>query len=184
MHRIACSRLVVFAILVAAATTSPARGGSSYLFQVTEAGLVSTLNVDDVGSPVSSYHITGLGSSYQINAASYDPSTNRLYYVDNLINSGRAKLEYVQLNDHGVVVGQTTVGTLPSQVTLTDGADYYDGRVWISQNLTNNVYGFDPNNLSTAPITMTLPTPSGHTSTSFNLGDLTFNDSSKLMFVA
>jgi len=182
MHRIACSRLVVFAILVSSAMTSPVQGGSSYMFQVTQPGLVSTLNVNDVASPVSSYQITGLGSSDRINAASYDPSSNRLYYVDNLTAS--AKLEYVQLNANGAVVAQHTVGILPSQVTVSFGADYYDGRVWINQNGTNNVYGFDPNNLSTAPITLTLPTPSGHPNTAFGLGDLTFNDATKQMFIA
>ncbi len=184
MHRIAGSRLIVFAILVSAAMTSPVQGGSSFMYQVTAPGLVSTVNVNDVGSPVSSYQISGLTSSDNINAASYDPSTNRLYYVDNLTKTNQAQLEYVQLNATGTVVGQTTVGILPSQVTVSFGADYYDGRVWINQNDTNNVYGFDPNNLSTAPITLTLPTPSGHPNTQFNLGDLTFNDATKQMFIA
>lgn len=182
MNRISCSRLFVLAILVSAAMNSPVQADSSYMFQVTAPGLVSTLNVDDVGSPVSSYQITGLSSSDRINAASYDPNTNRLYYVDNLTT--RARLEYVQLNASGTVVGQTTVGILPSQVTVSFGADYYDGRVWINQNDTNKVYGFDPNNLSTAPITLTLPTPSGHPNTQFALGDLTFNDATKQMFIA
>jgi hypothetical protein len=184
MHRIAGSRLIVFAILVSAAMTSPVQGGSSFMYQVTAPGLVSTVNVNDVGSPVSSYQISGLTSSDNINAASYDHSTNRLYYVDNLTKTNQAQLEYVQLNATGTVVGQTTVGILPSQVTVSFGADYYDGRVWINQNDTNKVYGFDPNNLSSTPITLTLPTPSGHPNTQFNLGDLTFNDATKQMFIA
>lgn len=184
MNRIHCSRLIVFAVLVSAAMTSTVRGGElSYMFQVTQPGLVSTLNVDDVGSPVSTYQINGLNSSDSINAASYDPNTNRLYYVDNLTKSGQAQLEYVQLNATGMVVGQITVGILP-QVTASYGADYYDGRVWISQQNSNIVYGYDPNSLGTAPITLTLPTPSNHTNTDFVLGDLTFNDATKQMFIA
>ena len=46
------------------------------------------------------------------------------------------------------------------------------------------VYGFDPNNLNAAPITLTLPTPSSHPNTSFALGDLTFNDAANQMFIA
>jgi hypothetical protein len=184
MNRISRSQLFVLSILVSAAMNAPVQGESSYMFQVTAPGLVSTLNVGDVGSPVSSYQITGLSSSDSINAASYDPSTNRLYYVDNLTQSSQAKLEYVQLNASGTVIGQTTVGILPSQVTVSFGADYYEGRVWINQNNTNNVYGFDPNNLSTPPITLTLPTPSGHPNTQFALGDLTFNAAANQMFIA
>ena len=155
-----------------------AEAGSSYLFNVTNSGLISTLNVDNVTQPVSSYQITGVGSSDIINAASFDPNTNKLYYVDNNTSTNQARLDYVQFNTQGGVAGQTTVGIL-SAVTASYGADYYDGRVWISQDNTNIVYGYDPNHLGTAPITLTLPTPSGNPNTQFNLGDLTFNDSAK-----
>ena len=113
MHRIACSRLFVAAAVVSAFVSSIARGESSYMFLVTGPGLVETLDVNDVGSPVSTYQISGLSSADAINAASYDPNTNRLYFVDNLTKSNQARLDYVQLNTAGVVVGQVTVGILP-----------------------------------------------------------------------
>lgn len=162
MNRITRSRLFVAAILVSVAMTSPVQAGSDYMFQLTQPGLVSTLDVNNVASPVSTYQITGLVAGAVENAAGYDPSSNRLYYVNNLENSGQAQLDYIQLNSQGFVVSQNVIGTLPSQVNLSFGADFYNGLFWINQNDTNKVYGFNPNNLSAAPMVLTLPAPSGN----------------------
>jgi hypothetical protein len=179
----AVTRSMAWAILLCITTSSPVRAASSYLFQVTNSGLVSTLDVDNVTQPVGTYQITGLNSSDLVNAASFDPNTNRLYYVNNLSQSNQSQLDYVQLNAQGGVVSQNTIGILPSQVNDSLGADFYEGRVWVSQNNTNMVYGFDPNHLSSGPITLTLPTPAG-SNAQLSLGDLTFNDSSHIMFIA
>jgi hypothetical protein len=178
-------RSIVVAALVSVATTPSARADlPSFMFQLTQPGLVSTLDVNHVSNPVSSYQITGLGAGDVENAAGYDPVSNRMYYVNNLENVGRAQLDYLQFNSQGAVVSQNVVGTLPSPVTLSLGGDFYNGRFWISQNDTNMVYGFDPTNLSVAPIVLTLPTPTAHPSTAFNLGDLTFDDAAHTMFLA
>jgi hypothetical protein len=184
MQRTACSNLFVAAIVVCVAMTSPVQAGSTFMFQLTQPGLVSTLDVSDVSHPVSSNQIKGLVAGAVENAAGYDPVSNRFYYVNNLENSGKAVLDYLQLSAQGSVVSQNVIGTLPSPVTLSFGADYYDGRMWISQNNTNMVYGFDPNHFGAAPIVLTLPTPASNSSTNFNLGDLTFNDAAGKLFIA
>lgn len=154
------------------------------MFDLTTSGLVSTLDVNNVANPVRSYQITGLGTGDVANAAGYDPGSNQLYYVDNHGSSGTAELDSLQFNSQGAVVSQNVIGTLPSQVTRSLGADFYDGRFWLSQNDTNLVYGFDPNHFQASPIVLTLAPPSTNASTLFNLGDLTFNSAAGTMFIA
>lgn len=178
---------LALAALFCATAISPARAGSNYLFQVdVTTGDIVTIDGNNVSNPVAAYHITGLVSGDQVAASSFDSHTDRLYFVVNHTQSSQAELEYAQINAQGHVVSQAQVDPrLPTQdVTVSHGAGYDAGRVWISQNLTNRVYGFDPNNLSATPVVLTLPTPSGHSSTQFNLGALTFDDSHKDLFVS
>lgn len=163
---------------------SPAR--ADLLFEVSQPNpgpdaYIVTMDVSNVANPVFTYQITGIGPSDIINADSFDPNTDRLYYVDN--SPGQATLDYAQLNAQGKVVGQFVVGSLSPQISVSYGADYYEGRVWLSQNGSNIVYGFDPNNLSNSPIELTLPTPAGNSNTQFFLGDLTFNDAANTLFI-
>jgi len=186
MTRNGLSGSLALAVLVCTMMFSPVKAGS-YLFQVAQSSAganayIVTTDVSNVANPVFVYQVTGVGSSDIINADGFDPSTNRLYFVDSTTASNQAQLEYAQINAQGKVVGQTDVGTITPPVSFAPGADYYDGRIWINQLLTNNVYGFDPSNLS-SPIKLTLPTPPGNPNTQFGLGDLTFNDSGTRLFI-
>jgi hypothetical protein len=160
MVRISRLQWSLVAVLFAVAMGSPARADlPSFMFQLTQPGLVSTLDVNHVSTPVHTYQITGLGAGDVQNAAGYDPTTNRFYGVNNRENVGTASLNYLQLNSQGAVVSQNVIGSLSPTVTLSFGADYYNGRIWINQNDTNKVYGFDPSNLGAAQVVLTLPPP-------------------------
>ena len=187
MYRNGFSKSLALAVLLCALSQSPVRS-ASYVFQVSQSAagtnaFIVTTDVNNVAIPVFTYQVTGVGSSDVINGDAFDPSTNRLYFVDTTTSSNHARLEYAQINAKGQVVGQTDLGTITPPVSFAPGADFYNGRVWINQLSTNNVYGFDPNNLGSAPIVLTLPTPVGNSNTQFNLGDLTFNDSAGRLFI-
>ena len=122
MTRNGLSGSSVLAVLICAMMFSPVRAGS-YLFQLAQSSAgadayIVTTDVSNVANPVFVYQVTGVGSSDIVNADGFDPSTNRLYFVDTTTSSNQAQLEYAQINAQGKVVGQTDVGTITPPVSF------------------------------------------------------------------
>jgi hypothetical protein len=168
-------------VLATALTSQTAQAQTNNFYQVTGGGLVSSLNVSNIASPASQYQIQTVLNG--INGASYDPIANRLYYIQNLSGGTQSQLWYLQFDSNGGVLSENVVRTLPGAIGFSYGADYYNGRIWISNN-TNVLYGFSTSNFSLAPTTLTLPVSPNNSSTVFNLGDITFDDANQILYVA